>query len=40
MTIKEIGYGLGGKDFKEMPNALRAIIGETDVRLPPFYKGG
>lgn len=31
MTVKNIGYGLGGKDFKEMPNALRAVIGEADV---------
>ncbi|MFZ3072744.1 MAG: nickel pincer cofactor biosynthesis protein LarC [Thermodesulfobacteriota bacterium] len=30
MTIKNIGYGLGGKDFKETPNAIRAVIGETD----------
>ena len=40
MTIKNIGYGLGGKDFKEMPNALRAVIGEADVLITPFYKGG
>lgn len=31
MTVKNIGYGLGGKDFRETPNALRAVIGEADV---------
>ncbi|HZX36096.1 MAG TPA: nickel pincer cofactor biosynthesis protein LarC [Thermodesulfobacteriota bacterium] len=31
MTVKNIGYGLGGKDFRETPNALRAVIGEADA---------
>jgi hypothetical protein len=30
MTASAIGYGLGGKDFRELPNAMRAIMGKTE----------
>lgn len=30
MKIVKIGYGVGDKDFKEMPNMLRVIIGEGE----------
>jgi len=29
MTIGSIGYGAGDRDFKEQPNVLRAILGES-----------
>jgi pyridinium-3,5-bisthiocarboxylic acid mononucleotide nickel chelatase len=29
MSISSIGYGAGDRDFKEQPNVLRAIIGES-----------
>jgi uncharacterized protein (TIGR00299 family) protein len=28
LTIQSIGYGVGGKDFEEQPNLLRALLGE------------
>ncbi|MBI5874675.1 MAG: LarC family nickel insertion protein, partial [Deltaproteobacteria bacterium] len=28
MKIESIGYGIGGKDFKEIPNLLRLVIGQ------------
>ncbi|MBI5287169.1 MAG: LarC family nickel insertion protein, partial [Deltaproteobacteria bacterium] len=30
MKIEEVGYGIGDKDFKEIPNLLRIIVGEGD----------
>lgn len=35
MVIKKIGYGVGGKDFKEIPNVLRAVIGEATAVTKP-----
>lgn len=29
MTIRKIGVGCGAKDFKEQPNVLRVLLGET-----------
>ncbi|WP_243372070.1 nickel pincer cofactor biosynthesis protein LarC [Geotalea sp. SG265] len=29
MEIKKIGYGAGSKDFADMPNLLRLVLGET-----------
>jgi uncharacterized protein (TIGR00299 family) protein len=29
MTIESIGYGAGDRDFKEQPNVLRAILGDS-----------
>ncbi|VAV84619.1 FIG099352: hypothetical protein [hydrothermal vent metagenome] len=29
MTVEAIGYGLGGKDFRELPNAMRALMGSA-----------
>jgi uncharacterized protein (DUF111 family) len=29
MTIRAIGYGAGDRDFKEHPNVLRVLLGET-----------
>jgi len=34
MTVDAIGYGLGGKDFRELPNAMRAIIGTAPAPAP------
>jgi hypothetical protein len=28
LNIQNIGYGVGGKEFKEQPNLLRAVLGE------------
>ncbi|MCK4846360.1 MAG: nickel pincer cofactor biosynthesis protein LarC [Deltaproteobacteria bacterium] len=28
MVIEKIGYGVGGKDFEEIPNILRVVLGE------------
>ena len=33
MKIESIGYGAGDRDFKEQPNVLRAILGES-TQLP------
>jgi len=30
MTARRIGYGAGDKDFPELPNLLRLVLGETD----------
>jgi len=30
MLIRQIGYGVGGRDLKEMPNLLRVVLGEPD----------
>ncbi len=30
MTVEKIGYGVGGKDLKELPNAMRAVLGRAD----------
>lgn len=29
MTVEKTGYGVGGKDLRELPNAMRAIIGNS-----------
>jgi pyridinium-3,5-bisthiocarboxylic acid mononucleotide nickel chelatase len=31
MRISEIGYGAGARDFADMPNVLRIVIGEIDA---------
>jgi uncharacterized protein (TIGR00299 family) protein len=33
MTITAIGYGAGTKDFKEQPNLVRLMVGETSDKL-------
>ncbi|OEU49074.1 MAG: TIGR00299 family protein [Desulfobacterales bacterium C00003060] len=33
MLIQEIGYGVGTRDLKEMPNLLRVVVGESDSLL-------
>lgn len=38
MKIEGAGYGIGDKDFKEIPNVLRVIIGES--ALPAGGDGG
>ena len=30
MLIRQVGYGVGGRDLKEMPNLLRVVLGEPD----------
>jgi uncharacterized protein (TIGR00299 family) protein len=30
MLIRQAGYGVGGRDLKEMPNLLRVVLGEPD----------
>jgi uncharacterized protein (DUF111 family) len=30
MTVEKIGYGIGGKNFKEAPNLLRVILGKGE----------
>ncbi len=32
MTIKKTGYGVGGKDFKELANVLRVVLGENETK--------
>lgn len=32
MTVSSIGYGAGSRDYKDFPNALRVVIGETADR--------
>jgi hypothetical protein len=29
MTVAEIGYGAGSRDFKEIPNVMRLVVGES-----------
>jgi uncharacterized protein (TIGR00299 family) protein len=40
MTLKKVGYGAGTRDFGDMPNVLRVLIGETEtvssLRGPPY----
>jgi uncharacterized protein (DUF111 family) len=31
MSIQQIGYGAGDRDFKEQPNVLRVIVGESNT---------
>lgn len=31
MIIKKVGYGAGSKDFKDHPNVLRTILGESSI---------
>ncbi len=33
MTIQSIGYGAGTKDFREQPNLVRLIVGETSEKF-------
>jgi uncharacterized protein (DUF111 family) len=30
MTVRRVGYGAGEKDFAEVPNLLRLVLGETE----------
>jgi uncharacterized protein (TIGR00299 family) protein len=34
MTIERAGYGAGDRDFKDRPNVLRVLVGETAARQP------
>jgi uncharacterized protein (TIGR00299 family) protein len=34
MRLQRTGYGAGSKDFHEMPNVLRVLIGEGDTAAP------
>ncbi len=38
MTVEAIGYGLGGKDFRELPNAMRALMGTAPNTSPTKQK--
>lgn len=31
MLVKQVGYGVGERDLKEMPNLLRVVLGEPDL---------
>jgi pyridinium-3,5-bisthiocarboxylic acid mononucleotide nickel chelatase len=33
MTVRRVGYGAGEKDFAEVPNLLRLVLGETEDPL-------
>jgi hypothetical protein len=33
MTISRVGYGAGSKEFKDLPNMLRVVIGEKEAEL-------
>jgi uncharacterized protein (TIGR00299 family) protein len=32
MRVRSIGYGAGSRDFRDAPNVLRLLLGESDVR--------
>ncbi len=34
MRVSRIGYGAGARDFRETPNVLRVMIGESDATAP------
>ena len=34
MRVKKIGYGAGSRDFKETPNVLRVMLGDSDASAP------
>jgi uncharacterized protein (TIGR00299 family) protein len=34
MTLKQIGYGAGTREFEDTPNVLRVLIGEADSTAP------
>lgn len=33
MTVETIGYGAGDRDFPDVPNILRIVLGETETKL-------
>lgn len=37
MKIEKIGYGIGARDDKDMPNVLRVILGETEKKAGSIY---
>ena len=39
MTVERIGYGAGTKDFDNVPNVLRVVIGERTVEQAPSGSG-
>ena len=34
MTLKQVGYGAGARDFDDSPNVLRVLIGDADSTAP------
>ena len=34
MTLTQVGYGAGTRDFEDTPNVLRVLIGEADSQAP------
>ncbi|HEY0407155.1 MAG TPA: nickel pincer cofactor biosynthesis protein LarC [Pyrinomonadaceae bacterium] len=42
MTIERVGYGAGGREYENFPNALRVMLGETEEEVGAFVndKGG
>jgi uncharacterized protein (TIGR00299 family) protein len=34
MTVREMGYGAGTRDFEHTPNVLRVLVGESDSTAP------
>lgn len=36
MRVSKVGYGSGSKEFKEVSNVLRAVLGDSDMELGAF----